>query len=80
VGTVRVYVLRMNNLMNVIGVLGLVFLSIFPALFVLFMVVYMNRNGRKRHYLLRSARRYSISPLFGQSRQTLLREAQNRSI
>ena len=77
VGAVRVYGPHMNNLMNVVGVLGMLFVCVFPALFVLFIALwYMNRNDRKPNYLRRVARKYSVSPLFGKSRLTLLREAQ----
>jgi hypothetical protein len=70
----------MNNVLNSLGIFGVVALSIFPALFVILMGLWLTRNGRRRHYLLRSAKKYSISPIFGQSRQSLLREAQNRPV
>jgi hypothetical protein len=71
----------MDNAMAVIEALGMAFVYVFPSLFVLFIAIwFMNRHGRKRNYLLRSARKYSISPLFGQARLTLLREAQKSRI
>ena len=67
--------------MTITGALGMAFVCVFPALFASFIAVwFVNRNGRKRNYLLRVASKYSVSPLFGQSRLTLLREAQKRSI
>jgi hypothetical protein len=52
-----------------------VFVGVFVSFFVLFIAGwFVNRNGKKRNYLLRVARKYSVSPLFGQSRLTLLRE------
>jgi MFS family permease len=58
----------------VTGVLAAVFVS---AVFVpLIAAWFVSRHGRRRNYLLRVARRYNISPLFGVSRLTLLREAQ----
>ncbi len=73
--------MRMDHAMTVMRVLGMVFVSVFPSLFVLFVAVwFVNRNGRKRNYLQRVARKYSVSPLFGQSRLTLLRELQKHRI
>jgi ATP/ADP translocase len=54
-----------------------VFVGVFVSFFALFIAVwFVNRNGRKRNYLVRVARKYSVSPLFGQSRLTLLRAQQ----
>jgi hypothetical protein len=50
-----------------------VFVGVFVSFFTVFIAVWFeHRNGRKRNYLLRVARKYSVSPLFGQSRLTLL--------
>jgi len=51
-----------------------------PILVAIFMVLFARKSTRKQHYLKRVASRYSISPLFGQSRLTLLRQAQKRSM
>ena len=50
-----------------------------PILVAIFMVLFVQKSARKEHYLKRVASKYSLSPLFGQSRLTLLREAQKRS-
>jgi hypothetical protein len=50
-----------------------------PILVAIFMVLFVRKSARKEHYLKRVASKYSISPLFGQSRLTLLREVQKRS-
>ena len=58
-----------------------VFVGVFVSFFASFIAVwFVYRHGRKRNYLLRSARKYSVSPLFGQSRLTLLRELQKPPI
>jgi hypothetical protein len=55
--------------------------GVFVSFFASFIGVwFVNRNGRKRNYLLRVARKYSVSPLFGQSRLTLLRALQKPPI
>jgi hypothetical protein len=57
------------------------FVGVFVPFFAAFIVIWFGfRHGTKRNYLLRSARKYSVSPLFGQSRLTLLREAQKPRI
>ncbi len=54
-----------------------VFLIVFAPFFASFIAIwFVNRRRRERTYLSRVARKYSISPLFGHSRMTLLREAQ----
>ena len=54
-----------------------VFVGVFVSFFALFIAVwFVDRNGRKPNYLLRVARKYSVSPLFGHSRLTLLRALQ----
>jgi hypothetical protein len=50
-----------------------------PILVAIFMVLFVRKSTRKEHYLKRVASKYSLSPLFGQSRLTLLREVQKRS-
>jgi ATP/ADP translocase len=58
-----------------------VFVGVFISFFGLFIAVwFVNRNGGKPNYLLRVARKYSVSPLFGQSRLTLLRALQKPPI
>ena len=51
-----------------------------PILVAIFMVLFVRKSPPKEHYLKRVARKYSVSPLFGQPRQTLLREVQKRSM
>ncbi len=51
-----------------------------PILVAIFIVLFVRKSPRKEHYLKRVASKYSISPLFGQSRLTLLRQVQKRSI
>ncbi len=51
-----------------------------PILIAIFMVLFVQKSTRKEHYLKRVAGKYSLSPLFGQSRLTLLRQAQKRSL
>jgi hypothetical protein len=55
--------------------------GVFVSFFAVFIAIWSNyRHGRKRNYLLRVAPKYSISPLFGLSRLTLLRQAQKPHI
>ena len=51
-----------------------------PILVAIFMLLFVRKSTRKEHYLKRVASKCSISPLFGQSRLTLLRQVQKRSI
>lgn len=56
--------------------LAAVLVCVFMPMFIAIWSVY--RSGRKRNYLQRVAPKYSLSPLFGESRLTLLRDAQKR--
>lgn len=77
---VRAYCPRMDNV-TLIGALVAMFLGAIVLFFVLFVAIWsVNRHGRRRSYLLRVGPKYSISPLFGQPRSTLLREVQKPSI
>jgi len=51
-----------------------------PILVAILLALFAQKSTRKQHYLKRVASKYSISPLFGQSRLTLLRQARKRSL
>jgi hypothetical protein len=65
----------MDHVTEVIGALGGIFVSFF-AVFIAVWFDYWYGRKPKRNYLLRVAPKYSVSPLFGLSRLTLLREVQ----